>query len=411
MTEIGEGGYDERDWPPVPYDEQDQTEELGPDPLYGDITTTQGMTEAQLPILPEYGDEIVPPYAQYPATRPQEVVRPKHDVRLPYKTGILSIDVGTTEVQHRQYRVQPGPDGQIDANTLLRAYFESLRERKKYPNEVNINSQENAAIDRYGQAQLRVGGQLHIPGAVDYKVSHTPYHIFTDKNDVNNVVAGQMGPEWVTTTRGIYTPVTGVLWVRTDKPAVLESGLARMVVESSAAALALPPDSGHKKAISSAPHHKNKQEKDTEFEVILGSGYDRRDILPKRECTGLHDAVGDMATLRVLREGGYQGRPILSKLGINVVLDGVIRETARRQNEDVRIVADDLLRGYYTGHLNGLNRILNALGKTGSYHFLTLSGQENAQDIHNIADALRIPDIARTYRRIAQGGNGNLYRW
>jgi hypothetical protein len=412
MTELGGGGYDEQDCLPVPYDEQNQAE-LEPDPLYGDITTTQDMVEAQLPILPEYDTDLVVSPPQHPVKRPQEVVRRERGIQAPYRTGILSIDVGTAEVQHRQYRARPGPDGQVDANVLIRTYFESLREGKKYPHEVTINTEESTAIDHYGQAQLRVGRQLKISDAVDYKIKHTPYHIFTDKDDVDSVVASQMGPEWVTTGRGIYTPVTGVLWVRTNKPAVMESGLARMVVESSAAALALPPDSGYQKAIASAPHHRNhRQEKnDTEFEVVLGSGYDRRDILPKRECTGLHHAVGDMAALRVLREGNYRGRPILSKLGINVVLDGVIRETAKRQNEDIRTVADDLLKGYYTGHLHGLNRILDALGRAGSYHFLTLSGQERAQDIRNIAKVLKIPDIAHTYRRIIQGENGNLYRW
>jgi hypothetical protein len=118
-----------------------------------------------------------------------------------------------------------------------------------------------------------------------------------------------------------------------------------------------------------------------------------------------------MATAHVLAIGGYREAPRLSNIPINVILDGVVRRVAFLRHEAPKAVADELLRGYYSGDLTGINNVRAALGRWGMYQLFGIDGTETGSDLNNLARTLDAPYIAENARALREGRSIKLYNW
>jgi hypothetical protein len=461
MSEIGSSGYDD-EYPEWVYavDADETTDELPPDPMYGDIVGDN------LPTIPDatppdsyYSTDLVPDHTSYyeptPVGQGQDIVPYRPQQEVPTSDGVIYFQVNGKSKHHRVYRV-PAPDGQVDAYALARAYLESVRDGADYPGEVRMNDTERRLISHYKEAQRRVAVKLGILSSVDYKLETTPYHIFTDKTRLDRAVIRQMDKSWLVKDRGTYTPMTGALWLRSNEPSIMHTGLARLVTLSSAATVAIPlqqmvklgevtpqvrrvleerreqteTPNNVRRALGSTPAAAAGRELSTtrqpqplvkprpaaqqseKIEILLGNGYQRPDVLINYNYTpGVHSAVGDMATARVLREAGYRGAPLFRNPVYNVVLDGVIRSAAQKKREHPQEVADELLRGYYNGQLDGLQRIHSALGRWGSYRLMTMSPGETRHTMRQLANDVGLPAISDRYNLLLDGKPVDLYRW
>jgi hypothetical protein len=453
MSEIGSSGYDDEypEWAHAEYVDE-TTDELPPDSMYGDIVNDNlPAIPAAVPSDSYHSTGLIPDYASYyestPARQGRDIVPHRPRQETPTRDGVIRFEVNGKAKHYRVYRA-PAPNGQVDAYALARAYLESVRDGADYPGEVQMNKTERQLVAHYKEAQRRVALELGIPSAVDYKLQTTPYHIFTDKTYLDRAIIQQMDKSWLVKDRGTYTPMTGALWLRSNSPIVMHTGLARLVTLSSAATVAIPMQQMEKLAVSpqlkrqlearreqaetlnnvrralgSAPaagrelsttrqQQPAAQQQSQGIEILLGNGYERPDVLTDYNYTpGVHSAVGDMATARVLREAGYRGAPLFRNLVYNTVLDGVIRGAAKKRGEHPGEVADGLLRGYYNGQLDGLQRIHSALGRWGSYRLMTMRPGETRHTMQQLAKDVDVPSISDRYNALLDGRSVDLYRW
>ena len=467
---------------------------LPPDPMYGDIPVSQAQ---EIPVIPPEHqptetDPVVPDYANYhtsppsPEPRPSRAVEPRGDIRpasqerrpvahvtersvaAPEKvkfTCYVNID---DKPKHVRQVVARKPQSEADEVRLMQAYFEEIRHRGPYSNELKPTDFEADTLGRYIEAQRRVADKLGVLGNVEYDVTHTPYHVLPDKAAVNAIVRVDASKAWLTRTGGAYTPLTGALWPRYEqlsepardprmqqRPEIAGPGAVRRAVarggpqaisgrrDQESQALT-PRDAVRELAVtqgntvslqpadrqrterglarllveSSAtfmgvPHRKNGgiQTEKGSLQVAWGIGYKRPDLIPDLSHDGLHRATTDMAAARVLQEGGFDGELRWQNYALDSVLDGVIRGVAERRGRRPDLVADTLLKGYYAGDLRPIQGIFNDLPRGARLQLLNLDGSERTNEIRVIADTLQLPRIAQTYRALRAGQRPPLFKW
>jgi len=417
MHESFDGGGDEQ-WLPANIPETDTDPETDINPYYdyeadeaaGDMLPAQGES-------PDENDDAVVPYAadNAPAVTPQDIV-PALDVAT--KSGIIRFIVGDNVVREHHYTAPTDAKGDVDVYRLTRSYTDNLRSRGMYPREVGIESLESEPLARYRRAEGRLGHVLRVTEHLTDK-ANTPVHIFRDPHDVDAVMHHEFGKSW-RESGGIYTPTTGILWVRSPDSPQLQSGLARMVVESSAAVVAIQRESN--RALPSSRRqlpgttggNPQPAQQDQHIRFEMGVGYERPDIMTRPDGVGFHRAVTDMITLRVMREGGFRGAPTLSVRSLNIVLDGVIQEAARRTGDTPSGIANDIAAGYFSGNLHGLERLGEVYGVKGLREIMSLTGRESLKDITAMAKRLHIPQIGQAYRQIESAkpaARFHVYDW
>jgi|GEM_PF-2562951 len=453
MSTVEGGGYDDTypEW--VAGRIEGEPEEQPPlDTVYGDIVDDyDGSMLPEQTAEGELVDDMPAELAEVQPARPPMRREPEG-----WQSGTVKYTNG--KVTHTRSFRAPLYDGKVDGYRLARGFIESVRDGAQYRGETHMNRAEQQIVDRYREAQRRVGVDLGIPGAVAYKLDSTPYRVFNTPEQLAAAVRKQLGVERRTDSRGVYEPVMGALWVRTPSVPVMETGLARLVVLSSAAVVVIPQQPKTNEAYKALPpafrdqlerRRSNRgaiaapqadaarqlpstaqnqiarrdgrsgvarpqpaKTQQTGVEALFGEGYDRPDVITdSRRTRGVHSAVGDMATMRVLREGGYRGAPVLRSPAYNIVLDGVIRVAAARLREPRRDIADDLLRGYYGGQLDGLHRVQRAIGSWGTDRLMTMRSSMSFMEMGKVGDAIGAPDLEDRYRKLLSGVAVPLYRW
>lgn len=428
-----------------------------PDVLYGDAPDAGPRSRAIVRAVyeqPSDTDEIVPDYANY---APSVVPRARQEVRIyePPHTPARSVrvkcslNVGGTP-KHGMVIEVPRLQTDEDQVLAMREYMERLRHRGKYEGELDMNKQEGAILTHYMDAQRRIAADLGIEDNVLYDLTNTPYHVLPDKAAVDKIIRHEMSDSWVSPTGGSYTPITGALWPRyvdiraarqqardTSHPqplqqrqlgqrpssglevrrrsnlpapagrpsmppvdiARMQRGFARLIAESSATFIGVP------------ENVRGGIRRGGELSVQWGIGYKRPDLLPSLGSDGLHRAVTEMATARILREGGYKGPVKWQSYGVNAVLDGVIRAVAERHSKRPQQVANALLAGYYNGDLTPLRRVAASLPKGALHELTTLRATERDVRINHLSRVLDIPGIAKTYKALSTGENPPIYRY
>jgi hypothetical protein len=405
-------------------------DDLPPDPLYGDAAELPaGVAPSE---LSGHGGDRAPGGRQYtaetddgiayihhppardiraslpiPHERPTAVARvnerPLPDQR-PIVKGWFRIVIDGQPKHGRSYTVRE-PQTPADEQRLVRAYFEAVRDQGPYDKAVPMNQNEHRYYTMYRAAQTRVAERLRVTDSVEYDIDKTPYHVFNDKAAMHAVVRRMMSEKSITPGNGIYSPLTGALWVRTADPAEMERGFARLSVESSAAFVGMPP----------VDQRERVGPQEVGYLLNLGTGYARSDLVKDYiNNDGFNRAVTDMAVKGLMQEAGSPVAPRYRSLGINVVLDCVIREAARRfprPEVTQSVVANSLLKGYYNGDTQYVQALRKLFPHIGIARMLRMDGGERAWDLQVIEQALGVSGIAERYRRIRAGEPARLYEW
>jgi hypothetical protein len=292
-------------------------------------------------------------------------------------------------------------DGEVDDMQLMRDYVNRLRSRVSYRHEGRFSRHERDTLARCKEAQLRLADRLQVLPQVEDDIDNTPYHAFDRKPDMDRVVIDNMGVSWLRTRPGMYSPFTGALWTHTDGAYTTESGISRLVAESSATFIGLPEGTLTGDA-AQAMAEKN---------VEVGIGFNRPDLVPRLGHTGLHDAMTDLAAMRVLREAGFEGAPLFYGVGTHLVLDQLIRTHAHQTEQHPREVANGLLASYYSGDLNNLFDITRRMTKIARIGLLTMHGNERLADMQRLSVQMHMPDLARQYQAERSGALTRIYNW
>jgi hypothetical protein len=285
------------------------------------------------------------------------------------------------EVHPQVEAVGPNRDVTGGREEMARSFLTQMRESRdalgQIPGEIEKTPEQIAEILRIHTAVIQLGDELGV-NVRDRLPEIRHYHLF-GSHEAYVQGAGMVGSEQPTETGGMSDISRGIFCETRDDPVRDRTGFAHEITHFIARGIFYP-----------TVHY------DEDGTGHLGGNY-THGFSPQSHA--LEEWTSDIGMRIILRRAGYEdGDWGESYRPLNMIGDALVAETAAANAESIEAVEKLLVRGKFTGDMDGPRLMTRAIGHDRMQRFMQLHEWSDPATLAEAATQMFLPEVAERIR-------------